>query len=297
MVSRVDAGGAQGRLQRLLTRPRPVLPRKTSTGTTPATGTNLETDLYRPIKRHLESLGLTVKGEIGGCDLVALSGDDPPIVVIGELKLSFNLELVLQGVDRAAAGDEVWLAARLSARGKGRESDARFRNLCRRLGFGMLGVTARARSKCCVSPVAPAPRRDPKRRSRLVEEHRRRKGDPVAGGGSRAPVMTAYRQRALACAARCERARDARATSARFPTRRKSCGQRLRLVRAGRTRHLRPDRARRPGAGHLGGPCRLRGSAGRGRRMSAIPIRPLRAARPVAAPAAARRCCRGPERR
>ena len=28
---------------------------------------------------------------------MALKGDDPPVVVIGELKLTFNLELVLQG--------------------------------------------------------------------------------------------------------------------------------------------------------------------------------------------------------
>ena len=95
----------------------------------------METALYLPVKRFLEKLGFTVKGEIGGCDLVALSGDDPPIVVVGELKLAFNLELVLQGVDRAGACDEVWLAAKMSARGKGRESDARFRNLCRRLGW------------------------------------------------------------------------------------------------------------------------------------------------------------------
>jgi hypothetical protein len=73
---------------------------------------------------------------------LALKGDDPRLVVIGELKLTFNLELVLQGVDRAAAGDEIWLAARLSPRGNGRESDARFRNLCRRLGFGLRGVLA-----------------------------------------------------------------------------------------------------------------------------------------------------------
>ncbi len=45
------------------------------------------------------------------------------------------------------------------------------------------------------------PRKDPRRRSRLVEEHRRRQGDPVAGGGTRKPIMTAYRQQALACAA------------------------------------------------------------------------------------------------
>ncbi|WP_204320290.1 hypothetical protein, partial [Proteus vulgaris] len=81
------------------------------------------------------------KGEVAGCDLVAVKDGEPPVVVIGELKLTFNLELVLQGVDRAAGCDEVWRAARLSARGKGRESDARCRNLCRRLGFGLLGVS------------------------------------------------------------------------------------------------------------------------------------------------------------
>jgi hypothetical protein len=117
------------------------------------------------------------------------------------MKLSFNLELVLQAVDRAAACDEVWLAARISARGKGRESDARFRNLCRRLGFGMLGVSEGGEVAILVSPASPTPRKDRRRRSRLVEEHCRRQGDPAMGGGSRRPIMTAYRQQALACAA------------------------------------------------------------------------------------------------
>jgi hypothetical protein len=160
----------------------------------------LETALYLPVKRFLENLGFTVKGEVRGCDLVALSGDDPPVVVIGELKLSFNLELLLQAVDRAAACDEVWLAARMSARGKGREGDARYRNLCRRLGFGMLAVTSSGQVEVIVKPATTAPRRDPKKRSRLVAEHIRRKGDPTAGGSTRSPIMTAYRQQALACA-------------------------------------------------------------------------------------------------
>ena len=96
---------------------------------------SLETALYLPVKRHLESLGYAVKGEIGGCDLVGLAEGDPPAVVIGETKLTFSFELVLQGVDRAGVGDEVWLAASLSRSGKGRESDPRFRALCRRLGW------------------------------------------------------------------------------------------------------------------------------------------------------------------
>lgn len=161
----------------------------------------LETALYPPVKRFLEGLGYAVKGEVGGCDLVALSPDSPPVVVICELKLQFNLELLLQGVDRLAAGDEVWLAACLSMRGKGRESDKRFRNLCRRLGVGLLGVAGDGAVHLLLSPAAPPPRSNPKRRSRLIDEHRRRKGDPVAGGGSRQPIMTAYRQQALTCAA------------------------------------------------------------------------------------------------
>ena len=161
----------------------------------------METALYLPVKRYLEGLGFSVKGEIGGCDLVGLSGADPPVVVICELKLSFNLELVLQAIDRAAASDEVWLAARLSVRGKGRESDARYRNLCRRLGFGMLGVTDKDEVRVLVRPPTSAPRRNPRKRSKLVLEHQRRHGDPAKGGSTRTPIMTAYRQQALACAA------------------------------------------------------------------------------------------------
>jgi hypothetical protein len=159
-----------------------------------------ETSLYAPVKRFLETLGFDVKGEICGCDLVALRGDEPPRVVIGELKLGFNLELVLQAVNRTAACDEIWLAVRVSARG-GRERDPRVRKLCRFLGFGLLGVSATGRVEVIVEPAPWRPRRDGGRRSRLVSEHRRRIGDPVLGGMSKAPIMTAYRQQALACAA------------------------------------------------------------------------------------------------
>ena len=161
----------------------------------------METSLYLPVKRFLETLGFEVKGEICGCDLVALRGDNAPIVVVGELKLNFNLDLVLQGVDRTVASDEIWLAVRSSKRGRGREQDPRARRLCRLLGFGLLGVSAAGHVQILVEPGPWRPRRDPQRRSKLVEEHRRRQGDPALGGGTRSPIMTAYRQQALACAA------------------------------------------------------------------------------------------------
>jgi len=182
---------------------------------------DLETALYLPIKSFLEAAGYRVKGEVGGCDLVGLNDAEPPVVVICELKMSFNLELILQAVDRAAASDEVWIAARVSAKGKGREGDRRFRDLCRRLGFGMLTVSDNDQVDVIVSPVAPMPRKNARRRSRLVEEHRRRKGDPALGGSTRKPIMTAYRQQALACAAAIEngmqRPKDMREAAPKAP--------------------------------------------------------------------------------
>ncbi|KQV81817.1 DUF2161 family putative PD-(D/E)XK-type phosphodiesterase [Rhizobium sp. Root1220] len=165
----------------------------------------METSLYAPVKGFLEAAGYEVKGEVGGCDLVGLSSGEPHLVVVCELKLSFNLELILQAVDRASICDEVWIAARVSATGRGRESDKRFRHLCRRLGIGMLGVADTGEVSIIVSSVSPMPRTNSKRRSRLVDEHRRRRGDPTPGGGSRAPILTAYRQQALACASAIQR--------------------------------------------------------------------------------------------
>jgi hypothetical protein len=159
----------------------------------------METSLYPPVKAFLEAAGYEVKGEIGSCDLVGLSPSDPPVIVVCELKLSFNLELILQAVDRANMADEVWIAAKIS-KGKGREADKRYRDLCRRLGIGMLGVSDSGEVSVIVSSISPMPRTNPKRRSRLVREHQRRRGDPTSGGSTRQPIMTAYRQQALVCA-------------------------------------------------------------------------------------------------
>lgn len=161
----------------------------------------METSLYLPVKAFLESAGYSVKGEVGGCDLVGISDEYPPVVVICELKLTFNLEVLLQAVDRATVADEVWIAARISAKGRGREADKRYRDLCRRLGVGMLGISDRGDVSVIVASISPMPRTNLKRRSRLVREHKARRGDPVLGGSTRLPVMTAYRQQALGCAA------------------------------------------------------------------------------------------------
>ncbi|NGM20370.1 hypothetical protein G3576_10120 [Roseomonas stagni] len=158
-----------------------------------------ETSLYAAVKAHLERLGLEPKGEVLGCDVVALGAGDPPLLVIAEMKGGFTLELLLQGVDRLAACDEVWLA--VPATRKGRDRDRRAHRLCRLLGFGLLAVLpGTGRVEVLAEPSPYRPRPNLPKRSRLLAEHRKRRGDPTPGGGNRKPIMTAYRQAALACA-------------------------------------------------------------------------------------------------
>lgn len=159
-----------------------------------------EAALYMPVKHFLESHGYSVKGEVCGCDLVARRGDEPPLIV--ELKLRFTLTLLLQGVDRLAVSERVYLAVpRPSRRARGLSPEApAVRRLCRRLGLGLL-VVGRQAVSVVEEPVPYRPRLSRQRTARLIAEFDRRRGDPNVGGRNRAPIVTAYRQDALRVAA------------------------------------------------------------------------------------------------
>ncbi len=151
-----------------------------------------EVTLYGPVKALLAGQGYEVKGEVGGCDVVAVRGDEPPVIV--ELKRAFGLGLVLQGIDRLEISDAVYLAVGSPPR---RLGDAG--RLCRRLGLGLI-IVARGRAQVLVDPAPYRPRTDRRRAGRLLREHERRVGDPNPGGTARSPILTAYRQEALRCA-------------------------------------------------------------------------------------------------
>src|SRR5258705_12030312 len=163
-----------------------------------------ETDLYPAVKAFLEGQGYDVKAEVRGCDVVGTRGDEPRVIV--ELKLSFGLPVVLQGVDRAALTDRVYLAV---SRPRGRRARRapvhrrHVRDLCRRLGLGLLTVEpgrGAAGVEVIVDPVPYRPRRRVASLTRLLGEHARRVGDPNRGGISRTPIVTPYPPEAPRCA-------------------------------------------------------------------------------------------------
>lgn len=150
-----------------------------------------ETDLYAPVKAHLEAAGYEVKAEIGPADVVGVAGGD---LVVVELKTGFSLTLLQQAVARQKLTDIVFVAV---PRWTGRAGWRSFRgnvDLCKRLGLGVLSV--RLEDGFVQTHAAPAPftpRKAPARRARLLSEFVRRDGDPNLGG-TRGKVVTAYRQ-------------------------------------------------------------------------------------------------------
>jgi hypothetical protein len=157
-----------------------------------------EADLYPDLKAYLEAQGYEVKAEIGACDLMARRGDEPAVVV--EMKLSFSLALVMQGVARQALFDDVYLAVPVAEKGW----KLRYRDivaLCRRLGLGLLAVKVGQGVEAHLDPAPYLPRKNTARAGRLLREFERRVGDPNLAGTTGVKRMTAYRQDALRCLA------------------------------------------------------------------------------------------------
>lgn len=155
-----------------------------------------ETDLYPPIKTFLEDQGYVVKSEVGAVDVVAVRGEEPPIVV--ELKLGFSLTLFHQCIARLSVTDEVYLAV---ARQPGKRFAKAIKDntaLARRLGLGLITVRLKdglVEVHCDPGPYTP--RKSAKRQALLLREFARRQGDPNDGGQTRAGLVTAYRQDAI----------------------------------------------------------------------------------------------------
>ena len=123
-----------------------------------------------------------------------LRPNEAPVIV--ELKQAMSLALLYQAVERLAIAEHVYIA--ISRPKRGIASSAV--KLCRRLGLGLIIVTASGSVEVMADPVPYAPRLNTRKRGLLLKEFNARSGDPNLGGSTRTPLMTAYRQDAIKCA-------------------------------------------------------------------------------------------------
>ena len=157
-----------------------------------------ESDLYQPLKNYLENQGYDVKGEIQNCDVMAIREDEPPVIV--ELKLTFNLQVILQSVERLGLTSNVYIGVPRSTKIINKEQK-RINKLLRRLGIGLILIDPSRENgniEIILDPIPYKPRESKVRKQRLLGEFAKRVGDPNTGGTEkRKGIMTAYRQRAI----------------------------------------------------------------------------------------------------
>ena len=157
-----------------------------------------ESDLYQPLKNYLENQGYDVKGEIQNCDVMAIREDEPPVIV--ELKLTFNLQVILQSVERLGLTSNVYIGVPRSTKIINKEQK-RINKLLRRLGIGLILIDPSRENgniEIILDPIPYNPRESKVRKQRLLGEFAKRVGDPNTGGTEkRKGIMTAYRQRAI----------------------------------------------------------------------------------------------------
>jgi len=160
-----------------------------------------ESDLYLPLKRFLESQNYEVKGEVQDCDAMAVRGKEAPVVV--ELKLSLNLNVLLQAVERLSLTPKVYIGIPEQCKILNKRR-RRIIKLLRMLGLGLVVIDSERETgsvKVLLDPGEYRPRKSRQRQERLFGEFMKRVGDPNLGGTEkRKGIMTVYRQRALAIA-------------------------------------------------------------------------------------------------
>lgn len=155
-----------------------------------------ESDLYLPLKRLLESQGYEVKGEVHDCDVLAVRGTDAPVVV--ELKVTLNLDVILQAVERLSLTPNVYIGVPAKC-GALKRRRAPTMKLLRMLGMGLVVIHPNGSAHVLLDPGGYVPRKSKHRQERLLGEFSKRVGDPNLGGHDkrRGKIMTAYRQRAM----------------------------------------------------------------------------------------------------
>ncbi|QAY65024.1 DUF2161 family putative PD-(D/E)XK-type phosphodiesterase [Paenibacillus protaetiae] len=160
-----------------------------------------EEELYQPIKTFYEKKGYIVKSEVMHCDIVAVKENETIIV---ELKKTFNLALLLQGVERLRLTDKVVLAVERNRKKSGAHNQ-RFSDLaelCRMLGIGLMTVTLFKTKPALVEMLCepgelPVRHARVKQKAKLLREFRERSGDYNVGGSNGRKLVTAYREKSL----------------------------------------------------------------------------------------------------
>lgn len=157
-----------------------------------------EADLYPPLYHFFTEKGYTVRGEVKECDMALLREDE---LILVEMKLRFNLELLMQGVDRQTVCDTVYLAIPRPTRQRGQRYQGMM-NLVRRLDLGLIFVAMDSPMQHVEilrvpQKTATQTRAGGRRRAAIEKEINARKFTLAVGGVVGEKIPTAYKEQTI----------------------------------------------------------------------------------------------------
>lgn len=153
----------------------------------------LESDLYIALEKYLSQKGYQVKGEVCGCDLVALKGEELMIV---ELKKAFNVKLLYQAARRLSITENVYVAVPKPSAKQRVSFWQMLKSLSRRLEIGLIVIDA-SDVRIFVEPKPFKGVRSSKKRKTLLAEFNGREASSNLGGVTRTKLQTAYLENAI----------------------------------------------------------------------------------------------------
>jgi hypothetical protein len=179
-----------------------------------------EQALYDPVRRFFHEAGYVVRGEISHCDVVA-AREDAGLIAI-ELKLTLNLSVITQAVDRQRLCKEVWIAVERPSRQLRSRKWHHLLHVLQRLELGLLLVALDQPGQPVEAVLLPRMvdraqviRRNKARYEQLKKEFWGRHGDRNKGGSTKVSRVTVYREQALLVAAALQAQSEATAAQLR----------------------------------------------------------------------------------
>lgn len=160
-----------------------------------------ETELYEPIKKYLIKQGYKVQAEVKHCDIACIFEN---LLIVVEMKKSFNLQLLYQAIDRQSFCDKVFVAINRPKNFRKKQTKHMLKIL-KALNIGLITVALDSPLKTVEIVLDPKCKKTRKSRKRTIvlNEIEKRNLDVNIGGSTKKDnILTSYKEQTifLACA-------------------------------------------------------------------------------------------------
>ena len=150
--------------------------------------------MYEPIRQLLNGLGFIVRGEVKNCDIAAIKAE---VLWVVEMKLSANLTLLYQAMERKTITEHVFIAIPRPKNSRSKNF-ASLKKIVSKLELGLILVSIDSPKPLAEIIIHPSGNRktNPKKSDFIRREILGRSSDST-GGTTKTEVSTAYREKCI----------------------------------------------------------------------------------------------------